>query len=181
MIFDAIEFAAKAHRNQFRKGTQIPYLIHPMRVAKILIESECPEEVIVAGLLHDTIEDTPVTMTEIRHLFGERVAELVAGVSEPDKSKSWEFRKQHTLESLDSAPIEIVVISCADKIDNIQSIRRGFEKIGENFFNRFNRPKSKQQWYYFELMRIFSRRLSKNHYAGLATAFAEEVQRTFGN
>lgn len=65
MIFEAIEFATKAHAGQYRKGTGIPYITHPLGVSKILIENGCPEHVIVAGILHDTIEDTPVTFEEI--------------------------------------------------------------------------------------------------------------------
>jgi (p)ppGpp synthase/HD superfamily hydrolase len=179
IVFDALEFAAKAHRGQFRKGTKIPYLIHPLRVARILIEAHCSDAVVAAGLLHDTLEDTPVTLEEIRRAFGPQVADWVAGVSEPDKSNSWEFRKQHTLEQLHSAPVEIVVIACADKLDNIQSIRRGYEKMGEDFFKRFNRPRLQQQWYYSELARIFNQRLTENHFADLAAAFDFEVKQTF--
>jgi (p)ppGpp synthase/HD superfamily hydrolase len=56
-LFDAIEFATRAHEGQFRKGTRIPFIIHPLSVAKLLIEREFSEEVVIAGLLHDTLED----------------------------------------------------------------------------------------------------------------------------
>ena len=56
-IFQAVEFATKAHSGQFRKGTNVPYLVHPLGVCKILIEAGCSEDVVVAGLLHDTVED----------------------------------------------------------------------------------------------------------------------------
>jgi len=100
MIFKAIEFAAKAHAGQYRKGTRVPYLVHPLNVAKILIDSGCSDVVAVAGILHDTVEDTPITLDEIRKHFGQAVAELVAGASEPDKSDTWENRKKHTIEYL---------------------------------------------------------------------------------
>ena len=66
MIFDAIEFAARAHREHYRKGTRISYIAHLISVAKILIEYDCAEKLIVAGLLHDTVEDTSVTLDDIR-------------------------------------------------------------------------------------------------------------------
>jgi len=65
MIFEAIEFATKAHINHFRKGTKVPYIIHPLQVARILIESDCSDHVVIAGILHDTVEDTPVTLDDI--------------------------------------------------------------------------------------------------------------------
>jgi len=66
MISQAIEFAAGAHRGQYRKGSKIPYNIHPLNVGKILIEHGCFDEVVIAGILHDTVEDTPVTLDNIR-------------------------------------------------------------------------------------------------------------------
>ena len=118
-IFDAIEFAARAHRGQCRKGTKIPYIVHPLAVAKILIDAGCPEDVVVAGILHDTVEDTPLSLDEIRHAFGTAVARIVEGASEPDKSKPWEERKAHTIESLKTASEAVLLVSCADKIENL--------------------------------------------------------------
>lgn len=180
-IFDAIEFAARAHRGQFRKTTKIPYLIHPLRVAQILIEAHASDDLVIAGLLHDTLEDTPVTRDEIHQTFGAQVAAWVAGVSEPDKSNSWEFRKQHTLVHLNDAPIELVLIACADKLDNIESIRKDHEKVGDDCFKRFNRPKTQQQWYYFELVRLFNTRLAGTPFDDLAARFEMEVNLTFGS
>ena len=108
MIFDAIEYAARAHREHYRKGTRIPYIAHLISVAKILIEYDCAEEIIVAGLLHDTVEDTSVTLEDIRNSFGETVASLVDAASEPDKSDTWENRKKHTIEYLKTAPMDVL-------------------------------------------------------------------------
>ncbi len=79
MIFQAVEFASTAHSGHFRKGTNVPYIIHPLGVAKILIEHGCSEEIVVAGILHDTVEDTAITLEDIRRSFGERVDHLVQG------------------------------------------------------------------------------------------------------
>src|SRR5438270_10454843 len=107
----AIELAATAHRHQVRKGTDIPYITHPYVVGIMLAQIGCDEEVVAAGILHDTVEDTPLTLDDIRAQFGDRVASIVEGCSEPDKSASWEHRKQHTLEYLKSAPWEVRIVS----------------------------------------------------------------------
>nr|WP_090820603.1 HD domain-containing protein [Paenibacillus sp. yr247] len=144
----AIEVATYAHRHQYRKGTDIPYISHPFAVGMILAQAECDVEVVAAGILHDVVEDTEITLLEIEQRFGRRVAQIVSGVSEPDKSLTWEERKKHTLEFLKTAPLEIRLVSCADKLHNIVSIRRDMEKIGEAVWSRFNRGKEQQAWYY---------------------------------
>ena len=103
MINNAIDVAMRAHQNQFRKGTAIPYVTHPLAVGIILAKAGCADEVIVAGILHDTVEDTPMTLDNLRDLFGEKVADIVKGASEPDKSLPWEDRKRHTLNFLKTA------------------------------------------------------------------------------
>jgi (p)ppGpp synthase/HD superfamily hydrolase len=100
MIFKAIEFATRAHSGQYRKGTKLPYIVHPLGVAKILIECDSPEHLIVAGILHDTVEDTSATLDEIKQTFGWDIADLVEAASEPDKSDTWENRKEHTIQML---------------------------------------------------------------------------------
>ena len=180
MIFTAIEFATKAHRGQYRKGTRIPYIIHPLNVAKILIEQDCANEVVVAGLLHDTVEDTPVTLSDIHNAFGPTVTALVKASSEPDRSDMWENRKQHTLDFLKTAPREVLLISCADKLDNIRSMRQGYAALGEPFWDRFNRPKAKQTWYYQSLAQLFIQRIDDEGTKTLFTEFEDEVNKIFG-
>jgi len=179
MIFDAIEFAARAHSGQFRKGTKIPYIVHPLGVAKILIEHDCPEEVIVAGILHDTIEDTAIMISDIRHSFGEKVASLVEGASESDKSDTWENRKRHTIEYLRTAPMEVLLVSLADKLDNIRAIRKDYERLGGSLWSRFNRAKESQAWYYQSLADVFWSRQLGEPFGSLVTQFRSEVARVF--
>ena len=155
MIFKAIEFAAKAHHGQYRRGTKMPYIVHPLGVARILIENGCSEEVVAAGVLHDTVEDTPVSLEDIRKTFGEKVARIVECVSEQDKSDTWENRKQRTIECVKSAPLDILLVECADKLDNIRSIGEDHRKHGDLIWRRFNRPREKQQWYYQSLAKAF--------------------------
>jgi (p)ppGpp synthase/HD superfamily hydrolase len=79
MIDLAIEVAAKAHENQFRKGTDIPYITHPLAVGLILAKAGCSDDVIIAGILHDTVEDTSITLDYIRDTFGNKVSTIVKG------------------------------------------------------------------------------------------------------
>ena len=180
MIFEAIAFATRAHSGDYRKGTRIPYIIHPLNVAKILIESECPEHVVAAGILHDTLEDTRVTFAEIEAAFGSEVAGLVGAVSEPNKSDhTWENRKAHTLKHLRTASFEALLISLADKLDNIRAIREDRDRIGDEVWKRFRRPIEKQQWYYEALAGVFSARLGDGKAAALVNAYKKEVERVF--
>ncbi len=179
-IFSAIEFAAHAHAGKFRKGTKIPYIIHPLSVAKILIERGCSENLAIAGVLHDTVEDTPVTLRQIQDRFGAAIADLVRGVSEPDKSKSWEERKQHTIECLQTAPMDVLLLSCADKLDNIRSIREDLARSGESVWKRFKRPREQQEWYYRSLAQVFCGRAQGEPSSSLFEEYRREVEQVFG-
>lgn len=180
MIFKAIEYATKVHSGQYRKATRIPYIIHPLAVARILIEQDSRTEVVCAGILHDTLEDTRATAEEICRLFGKEVTDLVESVSEPNKSDhTWENRKSYTLKHLRTASPETLLITLADKLDNIMSIRSDYGNMGETLWKRFNRPKEKQQWYYEALANLFSERMSHGAAANLARRFKTEVDIVF--
>jgi (p)ppGpp synthase/HD superfamily hydrolase len=179
ILFDAIEFAVFAHRGHFRKGTGIPYILHPLNVARMLLELGCSEVVVTAGILHDTVEDTHVALEDIRVRFGEEVANLVFQVSEPDKSDIWENRKRHTLRSLESASEGALLIALADKLDNIQSIRRAFEWEGDAVWSRFNRPVNAQAWYYRNLVDVFRRRVTEEPGLSLHKKLEAEVEQMF--
>ena len=144
---EAIEFATKKHSGQFRKATTIPYILHPLEVLQILYSMRADTNVLIAGVLHDTVEDTDTTLDEIRVMFGTDVAELVASNSE-DKSKSWIERKQHTIDELANANERVKMLIMADKLSNIRSIAFDYNQIGDKLWERFNAPKEKQAWYY---------------------------------
>lgn len=155
-IIRALVFAAKAHEGQFRKGTDIPYIVHPVEVAMILQENGASEDLIVAGLLHDTLEDTKVTPMDIRVEFGQKVLDLVLGASEQlegRENRPWEERKKHTLEYLENADLEVKLIACADKLSNIRAMLRDYEYSG-NLWERFTvKDPQKHQWYYQGLVK----------------------------
>lgn len=179
-LYDAIELAARAHHNQVRKGTEIPYVVHPLAVAGLLIRLECPEHTVIAALLHDVLEDTPVTVDEIRFHFGPKVAELVMALSEPDKKAPWEDRKAHTIHYLgNQASDDALLVALADKLDNIRAIREGLESDGDAFWRRFNRPQEKQKWYYESLEATFSTKVYREPALTLLSAFKAEVNKVF--
>jgi (p)ppGpp synthase/HD superfamily hydrolase len=152
LIDKALQIASKAHEGQYRKNTKIPYITHPVAVGMILMRAGYGDEIVAAGILHDTVEDTPLTLKEINDSFGGKIASIVEGCSEPDKSQSWEERKEHTIVFLKTAPEEIRAVSCADKLHNIKSIRSDFEVFGDAVWDRFNRGKAQQKWYYTSII-----------------------------
>jgi len=180
MLYHAIEVAARAHHRQVRKGTEIPYIVHPLAVAGLLIRAQCPEHMVIAALLHDVLEDTPVTVEEIQSRFGRKVSELVTALSEPDKKAPWEKRKAHTIEYLgDQASDDVLLVALADKLDNIRAIREGLESDGEMFWERFNRPREKQEWYYEGLEAAFTTRVRREPALTLLSVFKAEVNKVF--
>jgi (p)ppGpp synthase/HD superfamily hydrolase len=177
-LYEALAFAVEAHGRvrQARKGTSFPYVIHPLRVGEILYRHGCDEDVIRAGLLHDTIEDAQVTRDELAARFGERVAELVVGASEPDRSAPWRERKQHTIEHVRTAPGDVVEVLAADKLDNVRSIRESLAERGDETWKLFNAGEADQRWYYRELARAF---LERDPDDELFRTLAVEVESVF--
>ena len=160
-IIQAIEYAFVCHIKTTRKGTQIPYIAHPLDVASILMKNNASEEVIIAGLLHDVIEEENVELEEVKRQFGEKVAQLVDFATEPaelrkgDRRKSWKARKQHTLDHLASATQEEKLLSCADKLSNIRDSINDHKEQGEKLWERFNSTFEQQRWYYQTLCEVY--------------------------
>lgn len=149
LVDRAIGFAARAHNGQKRKTGNVPYIAHPVAVAMILQEMGCDETIIAAGLLHDTVEDTGVTLDEIRQQFGDEVADIVAGCTEPSKRKMiWEERKLHTIRALRDAPLAVKLVAASDKYHNLIHTRYTEGQIGAFLWKVFGRGKEQQAWYY---------------------------------
>ncbi|MCM3629648.1 HD domain-containing protein [Paenibacillus glycanilyticus] len=174
----AIEFAATAHQSQYRKGSGTPYISHPFGVAMLLSSHNCSEEVIVAALLHDVLEDTDTTEQQLAAKFGPQVTAIVKSCSEPDKTLSWEERKTHTIESIPASPIEIRLVACADKLHNLRSMKRDYEAFGPDFWARFKRGEKEQSWYYKSLAEAFDKADDSSQYP-LFAEFAREVKAFF--
>ncbi len=180
LLEKAIRLACRAHRGQMRKGSNIPYVSHPFAVALKLQQGGFPESWVIAGLLHDTLEDTEVTLSEIREQFGQEIADIVVGCSEPDhRKKPWEARKHHTLEYLRTAPIAVKVVTCADKLHNLQTILFDSESLGEDIWHRFNRDKQMQEWYYRGLVKSLYENLKPEEHFPIFAEFAQLVDSVF--
>ena len=151
-IEHALEIAAKAHQGQYRKGTDTPYISHPYAVGLLLTEAGCREAVIIAGILHDTVEDTPLTLDFIRAEFGEEIAHIVDGCSE-NKRLRWRARKTERIEALKTASMEVCLVTCADKLHNLRTIISEYEQIGDAVWERFHGDIEAQGWYYRSVVR----------------------------
>ncbi len=152
IVSKAKKFAIKAHKGQKRKSDlDKPMIIHPINVANILKEYDFDDNVVAAGYLHDVVEDTKYEEKDIIKKFGEDIASLVMGASEPDKSLSWEDRKQHTIDLVKNLDLRHKAIICADKISNLEDLRIISEIKGEYDFSAFKRGFDKQKWYYQEV------------------------------
>lgn len=154
LLDDAITFATNAHTGQLRKGADIPYISHPLEAAAIVGTMTTDDEIIAAAVLHDVVEDTAATVEQVRELFGERVAELVACESENKRENlpaqsTWKIRKQETIDHLKTAPVDVKMITLGDKLSNIRAIHRDYHTIGDALWQRFNqKDKNEHHWYY---------------------------------
>ena len=151
----AIAFATKAHSGTFRKKDGIPYILHPMEVASIAGGITTDEEVLTAALLHDTVEDTNVTLDTIKSQFGDRVAALVASETEDKRrdrspAETWMQRKMESLAALRNAiDPGVRVLWLSDKLANRRSFARLYEKEGDRMWKDYNQTDPAQQaWYY---------------------------------
>jgi (p)ppGpp synthase/HD superfamily hydrolase len=149
LLESALTFAARAHQGQVRKGTTTPYIVHPVGVMLTLqAAGESDPDLLAAALLHDTLEDAGVTAEALRDQFGPRVAEIVAGATEPfARDDPWEDRKQHTVAFLRTAPRAIQLVAAADKLHNLSAMESDHAAHGEQLWDRFNRGRAEIAWY----------------------------------
>lgn len=155
---EAMQFAAYAHRKQRRKGVDIPYIVHPIECSMIVSTITDDEDVIVAALLHDVIEDTEYGYEDIRERFGSRVADLVQSETEDKrvgqkKQHTWYIRKKETIEHIKKADRDSKIICLGDKLSNIRASVRDYEHNKETFWDRFNQSDPDFQGWYYESIR----------------------------
>jgi len=148
-LVKAINYAAQHHNGDFRKGTDIPYITHPMGAMSVLMMNGIrDEDVLVAAIFHDLVEDTDVDLKMIEDKFGKEVAQMVNNASEPDKSWTWEKRKEHTINNLEKLSYKSKLVSLGDKFHNLLSIKLDQDVIGDEVFDRFDADKEMVAWYY---------------------------------
>ncbi len=176
IIDRAICFAVEAHRGQKRKDGG-PFILHPLEDAAIVATMTREPEVIVAAVLHDTVEDTAVTPALIKETFGDRVYELVMHETEDkrpslDPAETWRIRKEETLDTLAlTADPAVRMLWLGDKLSNMRALHRQFQTEGEAVFNRFNnKDPHAHAWYYgtvLELLGSLSHTAAYKEYAAL--------------
>lgn len=147
---EALQFAASIHRQQMRKGTAVPYLTHLMAVSSIVGEGGGDEDLMIAGLLHDSIEDQGISRDEIARRFGGRVAEIVEACSDSNTipKPPWKQRKERYIAHLREAGPDVRLISVADKLHNARSILTDLKVLGSTVWDRFNAGRDDILWYY---------------------------------
>ncbi|MGD9933986.1 MAG: HD domain-containing protein [Dehalococcoidia bacterium] len=159
MFSVALTFAAELHRDQFRKGTAIPYVSHLLGVASLALEHGADEGEAIAAVLHDAIEDQGGVATEatIHRLFGARVADIVRGCSDTDVEPKppWRERKEAYLLHLRTADASTRLVSASDKLHNARAILSDLRAHGPALWTRFNAPPGDLLWYYQSLCAEF--------------------------
>ena len=155
LISEAVSFAVKAHDGMRRKCSDSPYILHPLEAAVIVGTMTDDQHIISAAVLHDTVEDTDVTLGEIEEKFGHRVAELVACEAENKRAdlppeSTWRIRKEESLKVLrDAEDIAVLMVWLGDKLANMRSVYRDWKQQGSALWQRFNQKDPlEHEWYY---------------------------------
>lgn len=181
-IQQAINLASRLHSGQTRKGDSgLPYISHPFSVAWILSNYTDDEDIIVGGLLHDVLEDVKgYYYNDLVRDFSERVAQIVKGVSEDknpnvesDDKATWEVRKLKYLARLEYDSDESLLVCCADKIHNLQSMMDAYKEKGKELWTHFNSPKEKKLWLYQEILKFMKTRLNNPIVAELEDVYRQ--------
>jgi (p)ppGpp synthase/HD superfamily hydrolase len=160
----ALALAAHVHREQLRKVGGIPYLVHLVHVSVILLRYGFSEDVAIAGLLHDAIEDQDLPLADIEAQFGPAVAEMVAALTEKKKEggieRPWEVRKEELLEQVRRASLDAVAVKAADTLHNVRSVAAALRRQGPGIWERFKRGPEPSLWYYHSVAAIVRQRLA---------------------
>jgi len=156
---DAVLYAIQLHRDQPRKGSTTPYIAHLLAVTAIVLENGGDEELAIAAVLHDAVEDQGgmATLENIRRRFGDIVAEIVLDVSDTMENPKppWRARKEAYIAHLLHASDGSLLVSLADKLHNARSILMDLHRIGEATWERFTGGKPGTLWYYRSLVEVF--------------------------
>jgi len=158
----AFLFAAEKHDGQTRKASTIPYIAHLIGVASLVLEAGGDEDLAIAALLHDVVEDcggAPM-LNEVRRKFGTRVAKIVEGCTDADTipKPPWQERKEKYIRRLKAADDDTRLVSAADKLNNVRSILSDYRAIGESVWSRFSGGRGGTLWYYRTLRDVFLER-----------------------
>ncbi len=173
----AFRYAAEKHAGQTRKQTAVPYLSHLMAVAALVLEAGGDEDMAIAALLHDVVEDCGgiPRLREIRKQFGARVAKIVEGCTDSfgEPKPEWVERKKDYLREVKQADVETRLVSASDKLHNVRTILADYRQDGEAIWARFSGKKEGTLWYYRALSDEYGRRSPNRNTRELEIAVAE--------
>ncbi len=159
LFLQAFVFAAEKHKGQTRKASTIPYIAHLMGVASLVLEAGGDEDLAIAALLHDVVEDCggASMLKEVRRRFGARVAKVVDGCTDADTEPKppWRERKEKYIARLKKENADTRLVSAADKLNNVRSILSDYRAIDESVWSRFNGGREGTLWYYRTLRDVF--------------------------
>lgn len=165
---EAVDFAREKHDGIARKGTRIPYLSHLLAVASLAIEDAASdlmlgdqlEDIALAGVLHDVIEDTPVEVDEVADRFGSEVARIVEACSDATSvpKPPWRTRKERYVQHLEEADQAVLCVALADKRHNARCIVNDVTWYGPEVWERFSAGPEDQRWYYRTVTEVLVRR-----------------------
>ncbi len=162
-LSDAICFAAKAFEGIIRKVDKQPAVLHSLEAATITQTLTNEEDAVIAALLHDTVEDADVKIGEILDRFGERVAQLVLSETEnkrvnKNSADTWRERKEESIAVLNQTEdLGIKALYLGDKLSNMRSLNRSYEKYGDSLWQHFNQKNPKEhQWYYTSIAKALA-------------------------
>jgi len=157
----AFEFAADKHRKQTRKASTIPYIAHLIGVASLVLEAGGDEDLAIAALLHDVVEDCggAAMLKEVGRRFGKRVAHIFDGCTDAYEipKPPWQDRKVSYINRLKAEDADTRLVSAADKLNNVRSILSDYRALGESVWSRFNGGREGTLWYYRTLRDEFLR------------------------
>ena len=179
VIDRAICTATYAHSGAVRKGTAVPYILHPLEAAAIVTQviaeqrgtapdAMTPSDnfIIAAAILHDTVEDTDLTTEDIKTLFGPEIAALVAAETENKRrsrpaAETWKLRKTESIKYLAAASEDAKLVAFGDKLSNLRTLAADHRRLGDALWERFNqKDPAEHGWYYGEMMMIFEKAFS---------------------
>ena len=184
LVDKAIKFAVDAHSGTERRGKGFPYVIHVLEAMEIAATLTNDPELLAAAALHDTVEDTEVSVEQIKAEFGERIAALVASETQEvpnglNETESWRRRRLAGIKTLDKASHDSKIVAMGDKLSNMRAVARDYRALGEAFWSRFHAPNGKLDyaWYYRSLAASLSDLAGTDAYAEYCTL----LRKTFGD
>ena len=162
IVDHAIRFAIEAHEGVARKGTDLPYIVHPLEALAVVATITSDQELLAAAVLHDVVEDAGISIDDIRREFGPHIADIVEGETDQEVQglshvDSWRQRKQAAVDRLAKASRDVQIVALGDKLSNMRSMARNLRQQGGRLWQRFNEKDPRQHaWYYHQLTKSLS-------------------------